>query len=378
MTARVWSIKANGNAVTDVEVVEVNLTVGQQYILQPLGSSTMTIRGRYPGGYNSPNADLVIGSTVTLYENTTTLVFGGRVIDVSLELGMRYASGTGPADFVLIQVEGLMGVAGRTNVTTTSADDVVSKTFVGTKPPMLVTRWEDAGITVSVPADAKPVQVTNKEWNGLDLFQAIWNTYPFVLREGNAQGSIVYLTSPWGDLAANTVNFSDTANNSTNQVFDRIMLDSLSENYYTAAEITRDATGTVATYEVGAAPYVLYTGSSICATDLENESRAEALANVYSVAEFDIVGVSCLSEAQASWNLWLGNNAYEVLGTRSTVTFRGTTTDVIITGMTVSATPETSRITYSVTPTRYFQWFKLDSATLGVLDSNRLFYTIGN
>lgn len=377
MTARVWSIKANGNAVTDVELVSVNVQMGQRYILEPLSASTMTITGRYPAGYATPNPDLVIDAEVELYENTTTFVYKGRVTDVVLELGIPYSGGVGPADFVTISVEGVLGVAGRTNVTTTTADDTVSKVYSGFPPPMLVTALADAGIDIGAAANAFPIAPTNRTWNGLELIQAWWNTYPFVVSEGPFGATAGYLTGAYAGRPTNTVNFSDTANNATNQVYDQITIDSLSDNYYTAAELTREASSAVGSYQVGSEPYVLYTGLTIAASDAANQSRAEVIPNVYGVASFDVVGVSCLSEAQNSWNLWLGNSsAAAVMGSLSNVTFRGNTTTVIIIGMTITATPETSRITYFFTPKRYFEWLTLDSATVGILDTNRLGYIL--
>jgi hypothetical protein len=377
VTARVWSVKVNNNALTDVELVSVNLDIGQKYILEPLGSSSMTFTGRYPAGFASPNPDLVIGAVVALYEDSTKNVWAGRITDVSLELGVPFASGTGPADFVTVSAEGVLGTAGRTDVTTTSAMELVGSPVNGT---YLQDAWRDAGVNLQNPFDltGPPVSVSDREWNGLDLIQALRNTHFFFVRERFTfdeanRGDIKYVQN-YKDFVANTVNFSDTANNSTNQVFDQIMVDSLSETYYTAAEFTRSVNSAVGRFEVGNPPYVLYTGESIARTDQQNQEVAERLANVYSTASFDIMSISCLSEAQASWNLWLGNSdPWVVIGKRSTVTFRGTTTDVAIIGLTITATPESSRFTFHCAPIRFFQFLTLDDATLGKLDENRLY-----
>jgi hypothetical protein len=273
----------------------------------------------------------------------------------------------GPADFVTISVEGVLGQAGRTNVTTTATMNVINGVFPGTVPPILLDAWNDQNISISWPQDLKKVSVTDREWNGLELLQATWNTYPFVLNEASNGAVVKYIPN-----IGLTVGFSDAANNSTNQVYDQIMLDSLSENYYTAAEMTWETSSTTDEFKVGFAPHVLYSGSTISPTQLGNQERAENIANVYSVASFDPIQVSCLSEAQSSWNLWMGANAWEIFGRATTVTFRGTTTDVFIIGMSITATPDTSRITYNLTPRRFFQYLRLDSATLGLLDQDRL------
>jgi hypothetical protein len=379
VTARVWSVKVNNNALTDVDLVSVNLNIGQKYILEPLGSSSMTFTGRYPAGFASPNPDLVIGAVVALYEDSTKNVWAGRITDVSLELGVPFASGTGPADFVTVSAEGVLGTAGRTDVTTTSAMTIVGSNVSG--PAYLQDAWRDAGVNLQNPfnLNGPTIDVSDREWNGLELIQALRNTYYFYIRErfefgppdGN-RGDIHY-ASTYLDFASNTVNLSDTANNSTNQVFDQIMLDSLSDTYYTAAEFTQNTTSAVGRFEVGSPPYVLYSGESIARSTLDNQELAEVLANVYSTAAFDIMSISCLSEAQASWNLWLGNaDPYNVIGRRSNVTFRGTTTNVIVIGLTITATPESSRFTFHCAPTRFFQFLTLDDATLGKLDENRL------
>ena len=49
-----------------------------------------------------------------------------------------------------------------------------------------------------------------------------------------------------------------------------------------------------------------------------------------------------------------------------------TTVAVICEGFNVSATPEQTTFTAYLTPLTYYQFFTLDSATLGILDTSRL------
>jgi hypothetical protein len=61
-------------------------------------------------------------------------------------------------------------------------------------------------------------------------------------------------------------------------------------------------------------------------------------------------------------------------GTQVSVTFRGTTYQCIIEGVTMSATPAGASFTYYVSGADLNAYLILDNATFGKLDSNRLAY----
>jgi hypothetical protein len=84
-----------------------------------------------------------------------------------------------------------------------------------------------------------------------------------------------------------------------------------------------------------------------------------------------------MAEAQASFQLdKIGGSSIlaQSPGTQVGVTFRGTTYQCIIEGVTVSATPAGAMFTYYVSGADLNAYLILDNATFGVLDANKLGY----
>jgi hypothetical protein len=100
------------------------------------------------------------------------------------------------------------------------------------------------------------------------------------------------------------------------------------------------------------------------------------LAN-YGTAQFAISSFTCMAEAQSSFQLdkigytsKLGASP----GTQVAVTFRGTTFQCIIEGVTMSATPAGASFTYYVSGADLNAYLILDSTVFGRLDFNKLGY----
>jgi hypothetical protein len=208
--------------------------------------------------------------------------------------------------------------------------------------------------------------------DGLTFVQGIQQTYQMTVLDGGGDIDLYAVDQ----IRTNTVHFSDTTNNATNQVYDLFGFDSLAENYYTEALVTGEQADSgspyTATATVGAKPYYSYSINTYSPSVARTESLADALVNVYSTRGFDVNQVSCQSAAQASWALDLGRPWWETPGTISTVTFRGSNYLVFIIGGTFSATPEGSRFTYNLVPTTYRNYLVLDDPVFGKLDENRL------
>jgi len=49
-----------------------------------------------------------------------------------------------------------------------------------------------------------------------------------------------------------------------------------------------------------------------------------------------------------------------------------TSTNVLMEGWSINITPEQTRFELSYSPLQYYQFFTLDSSTLGILDTSRL------
>jgi hypothetical protein len=120
-----------------------------------------------------------------------------------------------------------------------------------------------------------------------------------------------------------------------------------------------------------------YSVSSLDATDTQALNLAQWLSNVQSdptAVRFEI-GFSDRSQDDAAMIAFVFdmqqqdrfNLSYRVPGAVSDVT-----TEVIVEGYSVNITPAESVFRVSFSPMAYYQFFTLDSATLGVLDSSKL------
>jgi len=83
-----------------------------------------------------------------------------------------------------------------------------------------------------------------------------------------------------------------------------------------------------------------------------------------------------LAEAQTSFKLdKMGlTQLGEIIGSRVSVTFRGTVYQSIVEGITVTATPESSRYTFYLSGADLNNYLVLDDAVFGKLDFNKLGY----
>lgn len=378
-----WRVYVGGSlyglgSALDAEVVSLNVRAGQSYYLEPINPGQATIVARYPDGYATPDPNVVIGNTVqiVLGDPATTgfRFWAGTITDVAVEYGIPYVGSVGNADFLTITAETPLGALGRNNVTTAAGEIELSQwSLVGgsgvADEYLTATRARFTPLT-------NLVNLSEREWTQLELVQYIQTTYGYMCREDAApavNSSYTRFIPPYG-LTANTVNFSDTANNSTNQVYDNLTVTAASEDYYTKAEITAEGLSITVTADSGSGPPAVYQGTTVSPTQAQAQDVADAIANTFNDTDFAISGISCLSEAQNSWNLFLGTSGWDMIGTRSDVTFRGTTREVVIIGYELTATPESSRVSYRVAPISYYDWFVLDSSEFGVLDTNRLGY----
>jgi hypothetical protein len=362
----------------DAEVVSLNVRAGQSYYLEPMNAGQATIVARYPDGYATPDTNVVIGGVVHLVLgdplDTGYAFWSGTITNVAVEYGIPYVGSVGNADFVTITAETPLGALGRNNATTVAGEVELGQwdLFGGTDVANLYLTATRSRFTPTTNL----VNLSAREWTQLELVQYIQTTYGYLCRETAlpaVNSSYTRFIPPYA-LTANTVNFSDTANNSTNQVYDNLTVTAASEDYYTKAEITAEGLSITVNADSGSSPPAIYQGSTVSPTQAQVQDVADAISNTFNDTDFAISGISCLSEAQNSWNLFLGTEGWNMIGTRSDVTFRGSTREVVVIGYELTATPESSRISYRVAPISYYDWLVLDSSEFGVLDTNRLGY----
>jgi hypothetical protein len=174
-----------------------------------------------------------------------------------------------------------------------------------------------------------------------------------------------------------TVNFSDTANDATNQIYDHASFGSWSDNYYTQITVDpADYAAQTVTKAAAVAPYRTYTVNTLSASTGQALDQANFLLGQYQTQKFALTSVSCSAEAQASFQLpTMGLTEFGYLvGSRVSVTFRGTTYYSIIEGVSLTATPASSRYTYYLSGADLNNYLILGNAVFGTLDYNRLGY----
>ena len=357
-------------ALTNVQ--NIQFSIGRQAQLDQIKSSYGSFEMRYPTGYASPVTALVSGTVVRIQNTTGTpyTVWLGKIDNVTVQYGIPFAGGVGPQDYVNVTIEGAFAALGRmqgngysmaagtitSQMTDASTETGLSLTFDGTAAQTLAattinSTWGDWVNRVC--------QSTNSR---------IWDSFDYLSTA---------VISPFSSNVS-TVNFSDTANDSTNQVYNQINFDSLADNFYTQVTVTPESFGEATVTKVGATvPYRTYQTNTLNASTAQASDYASYLLSNYDTPRFAISSFSCMAEAQASFQLdKIGavNTLAYAPGTQVAVAFRGTTFQCIIEGVNVSASPAGAMFTYYVSGADLNAYLILDNATFGVLDQNKLGY----
>ena len=357
-------------ALTNVQ--NIQFSIGRQAQLDQIKSSYGSFEMRYPTGYASPVTALVSGTVVRIQNTTGTpyTVWLGKIDNVTVQYGIPFAGGVGPQDYVNVTIEGAFAALGRmqgngysmaagtitSQMTDASTETGLSLTFDGTAAQTLAattinSTWGDWVNRVC--------QSTNSR---------IWDSFDYLSTA---------VISPFSSNV-NTVNFSDTANDSTNQVYNQINFDSLADNFYTQVTVTPESFGEATVTKVGATvPYRTYQTNTLNASTAQASDYASYLLSNYDTPRFAISSFSCMAEAQASFQLdKIGavNTLAYAPGTQVAVAFRGTTFQCIIEGVNVSASPAGAMFTYYVSGADLNAYLILDNTTFGVLDQNKLGY----
>jgi peroxiredoxin family protein len=355
-------------ALTNVQ--NIQFSIGRQAQLDQIKSSYGSFEMRYPTGYASPVTALVSGTVIRIQNTTGTAytVFTGRIDNVTAQYGIPYAGGVGQADYLNVTFEGAFAIAGRMqgNGYSMAAGTIVSQMSAASTETGIFLTFDGSSSLA-----ATTVSTTWGDWINRvcqSTNSRIWDAY---------DTKNISVINPFSSYV-NTVNFSDTANDSTNQVYNLINFDSLADNFYTQVTVTPESFGEATVTKVGAtAPYRTYQANTLNNSTLQASDYASYLLGNYDTPRFAISSFSCMAEAQASFQLdKIGGSSIlaQSPGTQVGVTFRGTTYQCIIEGVTVSATPAGAMFTYYVSGADLNAYLILDNATFGVLDANKLGY----
>jgi hypothetical protein len=367
-----YSVSEDGPWYELSDVQNIDITIGRQDQLDQVKASTGSISARYPTGYALPNTFLVSGNFIKV-ENATGsyIVWLGIISNVTVSYGIPYANSVGQADRIDISVEGAFARLGRlqgdsyamaagtvaiqaanatTEITTVIAYNNPSSTETMSATTVTGT-WADWLSQIALSLNARIIDGT--------FATDVW------IRDSSGWNPTDYPTG----VDVSTINFSDTTNNATNQVYDVINFQSVTDNYYTQVIVSAAGFADAIALKAGAVqPYRTYQVNTLNGSLAQAQTYADYLLSIYGNQNFELSSVSCLAEAQNNFKLdTIGGvpvfgSVFQFpfsIGTEITVTFRGTVYNCIIEGCTMSATYSGARFTYylsqviTTTPTAY-------------------------
>lgn len=356
-------------ALTNVQ--NIQFSIGRQAQLDQTKASTGTFELRYPTGYASPITALVAGTEIKI-ENVTGAaypVFVGRIDNVTTQYGIPYVGGVGESDYLVATFEGAFAIAGRMqgNNYAMAADTIFNQTAAASTQTGL-----NIGYSLTTPTLA--ATTVSSTWG--DWINRVCQSTNSRIWDAQILSSIA-IVSPF-TFSTSTINFSDVANNATNQVYNKINFDSLADNYYTQVTVTPESYPAATVTKAGAvAPFRTYQANTLNTSTGQASDYASYLLGNYDTPKFAISSFTCMAEAQSSFQLdKIGTGGFLACapGTRVSVAFRGTTYQCIIEGVTMSATPAGASFTYYVSGADLNAYMILDDSLFGVLDSNKLGY----
>ncbi len=354
----------NGTSWTNLSDIEsINAFVGRGSLVDQFEPSRATIVMRYPTGFSSPIAALVVGTWIRFSRVGGQEMWRGKIRNVTATWGQPYRSGVGAADFLNIECEGALAEWGRAQgndyaVVAANAYFQLADVSYQSGLPVGTTY----GFTDSPTLGASVVDNTFGTW--INQFAA---TLGSTIKDGS--GQLGAYTKDFIGLLP--FSFSDVTNNSSTYVYDELTFDSLAADYYTQVQVDIN-TGVTVTRSQGSAPYRTQRISTFSSSTGQAQDLADWLLGQFGTAAFGISSVSILSSAQNSFAIDASYAFYDWIGYRTQVTFRGTTQTMTIFGVDFSADAFDSRYTFTVADADLTPYFYLDSNLYGVLDQNKL------
>jgi hypothetical protein len=310
-------------------LVSLNCTIGRKQITDSFAASNSTFVFRYPTGFVSPLANLNIDIPIrfrTPNNLTGEPSWSGFIKDASVEWGKPFNAGVGQADYLTIVAEDAFALWGRVigDGLALGAGPASGTISVATANYGLV--WN--GNITSEPVGASTVTGSFMDWT-----QKILNTVQGRPLNGwNQPTALDAAQPPTAYLARNaeiydaTVQFSDTANDATNRIYDELTFDSLSDNFYTQVLVKSPGLADQ-TAETGSAPYRTFTVDTFS----DSTSQMDDIANyVLTIAQGQVIApssVSAVTSGQHTQNLdTLGGSRFiTTILNMVKITFRGTT-----------------------------------------------------
>ena len=370
-----WGIK---NATTNVtwtsSVLSFTFTNGRQNYLDTYnaGALVLTIKNQA-----DESAGFTFGDKINLLDPNGDLRFAFYVVQVAYNDDPGN-TGLSTASITCQDALGLMGRLQMNAFSITAADTGNQFSQVSSVPGYVATRP-----TLSVRGTSGS-SCSAGSYNGsvLNLWNLLVNTERGLLAVGQSSVQFFYRQGV-SDPVANTINLSNTASasNVAYQSFERINLglDLMNQVQTQPAGLaTQQATNATSFSTYGAQGFTI---STLDANTTQALGLAQYLANTLSDTtkqRFVVTFTDVMQDVSvANFTTFLSNITFK---SPTSLTYRvpgaasDTTVQVIVEGFNVSATPEQTTVTAYLTPLTYYQFFTLDSATLGILGGTGIIY----
>jgi len=358
-------VETSGGAgtITLSNVQSINFKTGRERQLDQYSSLSGTIVVRQP---SAPSSIIVPGSIVYVqWKNGASYdqQFFATISNVQLEYAIPYAGGVANADYLIISVEGYLANCGRASGQNyaMTAGSLYSQTTAAKATSGL----EINGFNVPVFGTGPQMGSTTVSGTWADWVNYVCLTINGRLVEAQNQ---VALLGPTPYQTA-TVNFSDTTNNATNYVYEKIEFASFTDNFYTQTTVDPESFA-AQTVQTGSAPYRTYSVNTVNASASQALDYANWLLNNFKTPKLAPTSISMFANAQNNF----GGVKNLGVGTQVDIAFRGTTYTTIIEGWAFNAQPGNARYTFYVSAADLNAYLILDNTTFGKLDSNKLGY----
>lgn len=392
-------------------VQSLDCSVGRVLPTDDWPVSTATIRVWYPEGFDTPIANLRINTKIRFFcpgRSSTKPTWTGYVSDLRVDIGIPWNNSTkdGNADFLVIECEGALAKVGRSQTRNAETTQGLVKAMLWTYISLNDPSQNVAPVVASSYADEIQTSfcsyktVSGTSISIMALVQAFAKTWQLRLVDGirkdwsgagtadprsigDSDDPAFYVST--ARLVASeiaSVSFSDTANDATRRIYNDIQFESLMDTLYNSAAMD-DFTGNSYIANAGTELGSQFTGYVV--EDIyipgqellpNTQDGVNYWANAFSNPQISLTSISATTSGQHTQNLdTLGFTDLELgylLTKGVNVTLRGQNYLCRIEGVRLTADLNESRFTYYLSDADVTGWFILDSADLGVLNTNNL------
>jgi hypothetical protein len=353
-----WTVEYNGT--TNLQQVQnITITRGRTQVQDPFKAATATISGRNLATLPT----ITIGAPILIRASEPLnifVMFHGVVSDVQINYG------TVPAmDTWTINCEDVLARLGR-GLAPTGSNWSGGVTTLSAAASIIGQAFNNA-ISISGLNTGSLVSAQNPDnENVLQLVNQLAATEQGYIY-GISPTSVGWVTrSEYGSFPLLGV-FSDSGFPGPNTTFSDVTFRSQADSFYDVAVI--EPVG-LASQTSGSGPRV-FTMTTYDQTTSQAKNLADYVLATLQVQTTRPSTISVLSETQDN-NIALNCARRAGTGIRCALSLRGVNYTLFVEGSTVTATPEQTRFTLNVVSADALNFFILDDASFGVLDTNKL------